>query len=67
MYDCLGIFINVWRDGKVIVDFRGWKEGVEIFLSVYNKMILNVFWIFIYFFKLKKNLGFVYGGLYRKK
>lgn len=50
MYDCLCIFINVWRDGKVIVDFMGWKEGVEIFfLSVYNKMILNVFWIFIYF------------------
>lgn len=45
MYDCSCTFINVWRDGKAIADLRGRKEGVEIFfLSVHNKMTLNVPW-----------------------
>lgn len=45
MYDCSGTFINVWRDGKAIADLMERKEGVEIFfLSVHNKMTLNVPW-----------------------
>lgn len=64
MYDCSGTFINVWRDGKAIADLRGRKEGVEIFfLSVHNKMTLNVPWTPIH----PTPNGSAHGGLYRKK
>lgn len=45
----------------------GGRRGLKSFLSVHNKMTLNVPWTPIHLPKLKKNSGSAHGGLYRKK